>query len=132
MPNKILIVEDNLDSREMLMRLLSDEGYTVISAQDGQEGLARLESDPPDLIITDIEMPNLDGIDLIKRLRQRPNLNQIPIVVVSAYGSGNLLQAIDAGANVAIRKPIPIGNLFVMIRGLLSAITIFMVICDSF
>jgi CheY-like chemotaxis protein len=114
------------------MRLLSDEGYTVISAQDGQEGLARLESDPPDLIITDIEMPNLDGIDLIKRLRQRPNLNQIPIVVVSAYGSGNLLQAIDAGANVAIRKPIPIGNLFVMIRGLLSAITIFMVICDSF
>ncbi|HYP29977.1 MAG TPA: response regulator [Blastocatellia bacterium] len=119
MPPKILIVEDNFDSREMLTTLLSHEGYTVISAVDGKEGLATLKSDPPDLIITDIEMPNLDGIDLIKRLRQRPDCKHVPVVVVSAYGSGNLAQAIDAGANAAMRKPIPIFNLFTMIQRLL-------------
>ncbi|HYP26729.1 MAG TPA: response regulator [Blastocatellia bacterium] len=129
MPPKILIVEDNFDSREMLTTLLSSEGYTVITAEDGQDGLARLESDPPDLIITDIEMPNLDGIDLIKRLRQRPDWKQVPIVVVSAYGSGNLVQAMDAGANAAMRKPIPIFNLFTMIQRLLSAIAILMHVC---
>ena len=126
MPPKILIVEDNFDSREMLTTFLSSEGYTVISAEDGQDGLARLESDPPDLIITDIEMPNLDGIDLIKRLRERPDWKQVPIVVVSAYGSGNLTQAMDAGANGAMRKPIPMANLFAMIQRLLSTIAIIM------
>lgn len=129
MPPKILIVEDNLDSREMLTTLLSNEGYTVISAEDGQDGLARLESDPPDLIITDIEMPNLDGIDLIKRLRERLDWKQVPIVVVSAYGSGNLAQAIDAGANGAMRKPIPMANLFAMIHRLLSTIAIVIHAC---
>jgi two-component system chemotaxis response regulator CheY len=103
---RILVVEDDPDSREFLATLLKLEGYTVVTANDGLEGIERVETDHPDIIISDICMPNLDGLEMVKRLRQSPEYKRIPIVMLSAFGSGNLSSAINVGANEALRKPV--------------------------
>ena len=102
---KILIVEDNPDSRESLATLLKLEGYTVYTADDGQEGLKLAALDCPDIIITDITMPNVDGIEMVRILRDRPDCNRMPIIVMSAYGSGSLKTAAAAGADEVVAKP---------------------------
>ena len=106
MPKKILVVEDEPDSREFLVTLLKLEGYTIATANDGQEALHKVETDLPDLIVSDISMPNLDGIEMVKILRRSANFKTIPIIVLSAYGSGNLINAINVGANQSMRKPV--------------------------
>src|SRR5262245_59590678 len=106
MPNKILVVEDDPDSRDFLVTLLKLEGYTVATANDGLEAIQKVESEPIDLIVSDISMPNLDGIEMTKLIRQNPDFRNLPIIVISAYGSGNLINAINVGANAAMRKPI--------------------------
>ncbi|HEY7910400.1 MAG TPA: response regulator [Blastocatellia bacterium] len=103
---KILIVEDNPDFRDLLAIMLKDEGYTVYTADDGEEGVKLVDADCPDLIITDINMPHMDGIEMVRVLRQKPECNRVPIIVLSAYGSGNLKDAIKAGADEAVRKPL--------------------------
>jgi CheY-like chemotaxis protein len=103
---RILVVEDEPDSREFLATLLKLEGYTVITAGDGLEGIEKVETDHPDIILSDICMPNMDGIDMVKALRKSSKYKRIPIVMLSAFGSGNLINAINAGANEAMRKPV--------------------------
>jgi CheY-like chemotaxis protein len=103
---RILVVEDEPDSREFLATLLKLEGYKVITASDGLEGIKKVEADHPDIILSDICMPNMDGIDMVKALRKSPEHKRIPIVMLSAFGSGNLTNAINAGANEAMRKPV--------------------------
>ena len=106
MPIKILIVEDDPDSRDFLETLLKLEGYQVITANDGMEGIEQVRADCPDLILSDICMPHLDGLDMVKLLRRSPEYRSIPIIMLSAYGSGNLINAINVGANEAMRKPV--------------------------
>ena len=119
MPAKILIVEDNTDSREMLVCLLKLEGYEIKSATDGKEAIELLEQERPDLIISDIQMPNLDGIEMIKQLRKRGKLSRVPILVMSAYRSGRVSEALKAGANAATRKPVQWDDLLMIIKQLL-------------
>ncbi len=106
MEKKILIVEDNPDSRDLLAVMLKREGYTVYTADDGLEGLKLVAMDCPDIIITDITMPNVDGIEMVKILRHRPECNKLPIIVMSAYGSGTLRKAVAAGADEVVSKPL--------------------------
>jgi CheY-like chemotaxis protein len=73
LPATILIVEDDPDSREMLAAVMSSEGYAVVTAEDGQAALDLIHANRPDMIITDIQMPNLDGISMIKTVRRDPN-----------------------------------------------------------
>jgi CheY-like chemotaxis protein len=103
---KILVVEDEPESREFLAILLKLEGYAVATANNGLEGLEKVEADCPDIIISDICMPYLDGLDMVKMLRKSPAYKTIPIVMLSAYGSGNLMSALNVGANEAMRKPV--------------------------
>ena len=103
---KILVVEDEPESREFLAILLKLEGYAVSTANNGLEGLEKVEADCPDIIISDICMPHLDGLDMVKMLRKSPAYKTIPIVMLSAYGSGNLMSALNVGANEAMRKPV--------------------------
>lgn len=84
MRRKVLVIEDHPDSREMLELVLKDNGYTVIAAEDGLSGLNIAKAVRPDVIITNINMPNLDGMEMIKQVRQIPELQQVPIVVLSA------------------------------------------------
>lgn len=116
----ILVVEDNADAREMLSFILTAEGYSVTTAEDGQQGLDKVWGEPPDLIITDIDMPKLDGIEMIKRLRAESESRAMPIVVMSAFGSGVIKDALDAGASRSSPKPMQVRSLLSLVRQLLA------------
>ena len=105
MAKKILIVEDNLDMREVLHLYLKTEGFDVAVASDGREGLYLARAEKPDLIITDLHMPNLDGITLLKELRAEPAFKDTPIIVFTAFNREDRDNAIRAGANRAVGKP---------------------------
>ncbi|HJZ67346.1 MAG TPA: response regulator [Blastocatellia bacterium] len=102
---KILVVEDNEDSREILAKLLRMSGYEVSSAPDGESAYAAAMSQMPDLIITDINMPGMDGIDLLKKVRLQSLFDRTAILVVTAFGGEAAREAIEAGADAAAAKP---------------------------
>jgi CheY-like chemotaxis protein len=118
---KILIVEDHPDSRDLLALYLRMQGYTVYTAEDGREGLKLIQLDCPHLIITDLSMPHLDGVELIRQVRQLPECRNIPIIVMTAYGSEEESTARRAGANQTITKPIEYEALIHLISQLLPA-----------
>jgi len=99
---KILVVDDNLDTRELTHLHLTTEGFTVIIAADAREGLYMAGVEHPDLIITDISMPGFTGIDMIKELRQQPDLANIPIIVLTAFGREEMDD--DGDANARARR----------------------------
>ena len=105
MPKKILIIEDNVDTRDLIHLHLTTEGFSVVVAADGREGLYMADAEHPDLIITDIDMPNLDGIELVKRLRAQTQFADLPILVLTSFGHEQMEDAIRAGANRAVGKP---------------------------
>ena len=106
MQRKVLVIEDHPDSREMLETVLKDNGYTVITADDGLSGLNVAKAVRPDIIITNINMPNLDGTEFIKQARQMPELQQVPIVVLSAVRTDEPEALIKVGATAVASKPI--------------------------
>jgi CheY-like chemotaxis protein len=120
MPKKILVVDDNLDTRELAHLHLTTEGFIVVVASDGREGLYLAGAERPDLIITDISMPGLDGVEMVKRVRQQSELKNVPILVLTAMGKDEIDQAIRAGANRAMNKPILLDALTDDIREMLS------------
>lgn len=119
MPARILIAEDNADARTMLGLVLRDHGFIVAEAPDGQAALRLIEQWRPDLIITDIEMPILDGIQMIKLLRSRPAARKVPILVMSANAGRGVTDALTAGADAAAHKPVQIEALIQLIKRLL-------------
>jgi CheY-like chemotaxis protein len=119
-PDKILVVDDSDDTREMMAKLLEMESYSVVTAGDGQIGLEVAEAELPDLIITDIHMPNLNGIEMIRILREHPMLQSIPIMAITAYGSAVASEALQMGADYATSKPVEFETLIGGIKALLS------------
>ena len=119
MQQKILVVDDSDDTRDMMAKLLEMESFTVVTAEDGNEGLNIAASERPDLIITDINMPNLNGIEMIKELRKRPGFESVPIMAITAYGNGVAKEALEAGADRAATKPVRFNSLAVEIREML-------------
>jgi CheY-like chemotaxis protein len=105
---KVLVVEDQADAREMLEVILGDEGYSVITTEDGLAGLELAQRERPDIIITNLNMPNLDGVEMVKRLRQQQDLSDVPIVVLSAIGTDDPQALIKAGVNTVLSKPVEI------------------------
>ena len=106
MQRKVLVIEDHPDSREMLETVLKDNGYTVIAAADGLAGLNIAKAVRPDVIITNINMPNLDGMEFIEQARQTPELQHVPIVVLSAVRTDDPEALIKVGATAVTSKPI--------------------------
>ena len=90
MSKYILVVDDNLDTRTLLHLHLKWEGFTVYLASDGSEGLYLARQERPDLIITDVTMPIMDGIELTRQIRKDPELRDIPILVLTAFGPNTL------------------------------------------
>jgi CheY-like chemotaxis protein len=103
---KVLVVEDHHDTSFLLCRLLKMEGYEVEHAIDGMVGYSAAANSPPDLIVTDIQMPRMDGIEMIKRIRESQSGKRIPIIVMSAYGQRRITDALAAGADGIVEKPI--------------------------
>jgi CheY-like chemotaxis protein len=120
--SKILIVEDSIDAREMLAMLFNLEGYSVATAEDGREGLRRASADNPDLIVTDIQMPYLDGDEMIRLLRAQPDCKRVPIIVMTAYGDETGSRAVQSGADRAFTKPVDYDLLLQTIKDLIDQV----------
>jgi two-component system cell cycle response regulator DivK len=104
---KILVVEDNEMNRDMLSRRLMRKGYEVIIALDGEEGVAKAESETPDLILMDMSLPVLDGWEATRRLKAGPATHAIPIIALTAHAmAGDREQALAAGCDDYDSKPI--------------------------
>lgn len=121
MPKRILVVEDNADMRGLLAMYLQDVGYTVDLAEDGNEALRTVEAECPDLLIIDLRMPNGDGLELIERLRAKPRLIELPILVLTANGDGKSHKARQVGANVLMRKPVDLESVIDIVKELLKS-----------
>ena len=115
---KVLIVEDNEDTRDFLAFFLAREGHEVIEAEDGEEGLHKALEEKPPLILTDISMPRMDGVDMIHCLRNEPEFADVKIIALTAHGSGTANDARRAGADVVVRKPAPPDSITEIIRQL--------------
>ncbi len=102
---RILVVEDNDDSRELYSLVLTRAGFEVKGAVDGKQALEMLDQCDPDLLITDIQTPNLSGIDLIRRIRADENWAKLPIIAVTAFSPDQLAHAAMHGATRVLRKP---------------------------
>ena len=102
----VLIAEDHEDILDVLQTVLVCEGFYVATACDGKKALALLQQFRPGVILTDLMMPHVTGIELVRYVRRTPELATIPVIVMSAARSGSLQEAKDAGANETIRKPL--------------------------
>jgi two-component system chemotaxis response regulator CheY len=106
LPKKILVIEDDPDARNLIETVLKLEGFVVTLAADGREGLDKVSLESPDLIITDISMPRLDGLSLIQLLRTMPLFRTVPILAITSFGTERATTALRAGANRALARPI--------------------------
>lgn len=120
MLKKILVVEDNADTLELMSALLQFEGYTVVTAENGREGIDAAKSEHPDLIVTDINMPVMSGTDMIKALRENPDFKGTPIIAITAYGKNGTDLAHQAGADKVLTKPVEYDLFRDYIRSLLD------------
>jgi two-component system chemotaxis response regulator CheY len=115
-----LVVEDTLDTRELLHLYFTNAGFSVVTASDGTEGLYMAKIEKPDLILTDLAMPILDGLEMIKRLRGNPETAPIPIIIFTAHGSVTAEEAQGAGADRIFYKPFDFEELVTIVRSMLE------------
>ena len=117
---QVLIVEDDADMRDMLVESLSDEGYRVEAAPGGRAGIERVRQGGVDLVITDVRMPDLDGLDALQEIRA---VEPTPhVIVITAFGSiETAIKAVKLGAHDYITKPFDIDALERLIAGLPGA-----------
>ena len=116
----ILVVDDFDDTRLLLRTWLEKRGFRVVEAENGVQAVARAEAESPDLIIMDMEMPQLDGLSATRRIRKIAALSSVPIVAVSAYGADQFRgQALAAGCDEYVSTPFEPDELELIIRALL-------------
>ena len=117
---RVLYVEDNEYNRKIVRQLLSRTSYRLLEAMDGEEGVALAQRELPDLILMDVQLPKLSGLDATRRLRADPRTAHIPLVVVTSFAlSGDGQRAMDAGASAYLAKPYSPRDLLALIRKLL-------------
>ncbi len=119
MPKKIFIIDDDLGLQTVLGIALRDAGYDVSSATDGLQGVAQLPKVAPDLVISDVMMPNLDGVQVFEMLKEQLALDNIPIIIVTALSRKAWFANLEAEGAVIIQKPFDIDYLVQMIEMLL-------------
>lgn len=109
MAYSILLVDDSSSIRAIIKKIIKMSGFDVggfLDASDGQEAMALLKENPVDVVLTDINMPNMNGLDLIARMKENPDLAGIPVVVVSTEGSEKMMaEAMALGAVGYVKKP---------------------------
>jgi two-component system cell cycle response regulator DivK len=122
MEEKILIVEDNPQNMRLVEMVLRAGGYTLLKATDGEEALDMAMRERPGLIIMDIQLPKLSGLEVTKKLRRMPAFNGIPIIALTAYAmKGDKEKFIDGGCDAYLSKPINIRELHRMVGQMLRA-----------
>lgn len=107
MSKKILIVEDNPENMRMIEMCLRAESYTLLKAVNGEDALEVAKKERPDLIIMDIRLPKMSGLEVTRQLREIPEFSRTPILAVTAYAmKGDKEKALDAGCSAYLSKPI--------------------------
>src|SRR3954462_13298590 len=120
MTARILVVDDQRSNVEMLAGGLKARGYTVHTALDGQQALEQVRELRPDIVVSDILMPNLDGYDLCRRLRAAPETALLPVILITSLDAqGERIKGLEVGADDFLAKPINWEELFARVRSLL-------------
>ena len=119
-PPRILAVDDNPNNLEILKVRLEAEGYEVVTAADGEEALARTHELMPDLVLLDVLMPKLDGIAVLKQLKQETAQRFLPVILVTARSdTRDIVEGLDAGGDDYLTKPFEQAALVARVRSLL-------------
>ena len=120
MSKRILVIEDTEDNRRILHDLLSNAGFDLLEADDGETGVAMATNEKPDLILMDIQLPIIDGYEATRRIKADPNLRHIPIIAVTSYAlSGDEAKARAAGCDGYLAKPFRPRQILAMVRDFL-------------
>ena len=118
---KILIVEDNLKNLKLFSILIKSQGFEVITAENGEEGVEKAISNLPDLILMDIQMPIMDGLTAFKELKTDPRVNDIPVIALTSYAmKGDREKFLDEGFTGYISKPVRKNSFFQIINEILN------------
>jgi two-component system, cell cycle response regulator DivK len=113
----VLYVEDNEYNRKIVRQLLSRSSYRLIEATDGETGVALAQQDLPDLILMDVQLPKMSGLDATKLLKADSRTSHIPIIVITSYAlSGDREQAVQAGASSYLAKPFSPRELLALVQ----------------
>ena len=119
--NKLLIIDDEKDFVETLTERLEAKGYEIIKAFDGKEGLDKVHTEKPDLVLLDIAMPEMDGFDVCRKLKIDEAFKKIPVIILTAkFQPYDLKFGMKMGAEEYITKPVELNVLTDKIRGLLK------------
>ncbi len=120
MAKRILVVEDNDLNRKLFCDVLVSQGFAVEPVADGRDALEKARDFVPNLVIMDIQLPNVSGLDLIEAAKQDPVLRAIPVLAVTAYaGKGDEERIREAGAEGYLAKPVSIGPFMQAVRALI-------------
>ena len=119
-PARILIVDDNATNVDILATRLESQGYEIITANDGEEGLAAAREHLPDLILLDVMMPKIDGFEVCRQLKADNSLPFMPIILVtSKTETKDVIEGLDSGADEYLTKPVDHGSLLARVRSIL-------------
>ncbi len=113
---RVLVVDDNLDNAFLLQTLLEVEGYSVEVADSGQAALQQMRIAPPDLVLLDVMMPEMDGFKVVRKIRGNRKLRATPVILITAYDEPFIEYGWKLGADDFIRKPIDPDKLMQRIR----------------
>jgi two-component system cell cycle response regulator DivK len=117
MTRRILVIEDQEDNRRIVRDLLTSAGYESIEVEAGEEAAALAQTQRPDLILMDIQLPGIDGYETTRRIKANPALRRIPIIAVTSYAlSGDEVKAMEAGCVGYVTKPFSPRALLAKIR----------------
>jgi two-component system cell cycle response regulator DivK len=117
MSKRILVVEDQEDNRQILRDLLGNAGYELTEAENGEEAIAAVAQQRPDLILMDIQLPVMDGYEATRRIRTNPDLKSVPIIAVTSYAlAGDEDKARAAGCDGHVSKPYSPRDLLAKVR----------------
>lgn len=121
MPSKILIVEDNPQNMRLVEMVLRDQDYNLLQATDGEKALDVARQEIPDLILMDIQLPGMNGLDVTRKLRENTTTSHIPIIGITAYAmKGDREKIMAAGCDAYISKPINTRELPGLVRSILD------------
>jgi DNA-binding response OmpR family regulator len=120
MVERVLVVDDQPENLDLVSSLLKDEGYHIDEANNGHQALAQVENHPPDLIVLDVMMPEIDGYEVVRRIRENKKLPFIPILMVTADPRPKADLGLELGANDFVRKPVDFDEFKARVRSLLK------------
>lgn len=123
MSAKILVVDDDEMTRHFLSHILAQQGFILEAASDGEQALSLMKEKSFDIVLLDIEMPGLNGLETLKRIRKNYLKKDLPVLMVTANDqSSEIIQAFDLGANDYVVKPLDVPVLFARIRAHLESV----------